>query len=213
MIPTSGDRRLRRSGPWAGVLRYWWPVAVLATVTGFLQLGGPGFRQHLAYARAAWLEGEPWRLFTAHLVHLGWAHWALNVAALAVIWAGFGRQLLRPCLALVLGGAAVGVGLGLAWLSPAVGGYVGLSGVLHGLFAAAGVWTLSQRMLLGVVLLSGLGVKLGAEQMLGAAPASQALVGAPVIVDAHLYGAAAGALVAAACALGSRRPRPIGPSG
>jgi len=30
-------------------------------------------------------QGEVWRLFTGHIVHLNWSHWALNMAGLAIV--------------------------------------------------------------------------------------------------------------------------------
>jgi rhomboid family GlyGly-CTERM serine protease len=175
------------------------PAVVPALVTGLIQLAPAAAKGQLAYRRAAVLEGEIWRLFTAHLVHLGWAHWAMNALAWAVLWLVFAERLARPCLVAVGLLAALAVGLGLLWGTPQVDGYVGLSGMLHGVFAAAGLWTLRERPWPAVALLLGLAAKLGWEQFHGASAASQALVGAAVIVDAHVYGALGGAVAAALC--------------
>ena len=55
-------------------------LIVVVMVLGGLALGGERLRMLLQYDRAALAAGEWWRLVTAHLVHLGWDHLALNVA-------------------------------------------------------------------------------------------------------------------------------------
>ncbi len=211
MIPTSPGWQ---SAPPArgGALGRWWPPLALALGTALLQGVPSALRAQLSYDRVAVLEGQGWRLFTAHLVHLGWVHWAMNMAALLIVWAWLDGRLLRPCLGAVILVSAAAVGLGLLWLAPAVGGYVGLSGVLHGIFAAAGVWTLHGRPLAGLGLLGLLALKLAGEQVLGGSAVSEGAIGAPVIVEAHLYGALGGALAAGLCAVRTRAGWVTGPS-
>ncbi len=191
-----------------------WPALLPAGITGLIQLAPAALRSTLAYRRTEVLEGELWRLFTAHLVHGGWGHWAMNALAWGVLWLLFAERLARPCLGGVLAVSALCVGLGLLWLVPQVSGYVGLSGVLHGVFAAAALWTWSDRPWLGAGLLGGLAGKLGWEQLAGASAASEALAGIPVIVDAHGFGALGGALAVGLCAAGGWwRRRLTAPSG
>lgn len=187
-----------RLGPAAAVVA---PVLVTASVQSLPESA----RLALAYRRTAVLDGEAWRLFTAHLLHTGWGHWAMNVLAWGVLWLLFRDRLARPCLAGVAVASAGAVGLGLLLCSPGVAGYVGLSGVLHGVFAAAAVWSLKGPRWRGAALAAALAVKLGWEQLRGAAAATEALVGAPVIVEAHLYGAVGGAAAAALCLAAARR--------
>lgn len=135
---------------------------------------------------------EPWRLFGAHFVHLGWIHLWMNLAGLAVLWMLLGDTI-RPALwASGVLCIALGVSLGLLCCSPAVTWYVGFSGVLHGLFAAGAVANIRRLPALGAALLVALTAKLVLEQVAGEDTLTQGLIGGAVIVDAHLYGAVAG---------------------
>jgi rhomboid family GlyGly-CTERM serine protease len=182
-----------------------WPVAaVLVAVALALALMGAPATQALRYERHAVLAGQVWRLISAHLVHLGWVHAALNAVALAGIawllgplhtsrrWAG---------LALV---CALGVSLGLWAFSPRIDWYVGLSGVIHGLAAAGAATLLRQDRTGGRLWLAALAVKLAWEQWQGPASGSLPWLAGATIVDAHLYGAVAG--LAGSLALARRDP-------
>jgi hypothetical protein len=94
---------------------------------------------------------------------------------------------------LILGLSVVGVDAGLWLLSSTTQWYVGSSGLLHGVLAAGAVAHLRSRQPDGWVLVLFLGGKLVYEQSAGALPLT---AGGAVIVDAHLYGAVAGALAA-----------------
>jgi rhomboid family GlyGly-CTERM serine protease len=178
-----------------------WPLALATIVAAGAALAvlGPDAAAALRYERAA-LSREPWRLVTAHLVHFDLLHHAMNAAGLAVLWWLFARDARpRQWLAAVVA-SAVTVDLGLWFLRPDLGWYVGASGVLHGLWAAAGVAALSRWRLEGVVTLTLLAAKLAYERM--GEPLGAGLDAAlPVIVDAHLYGAVGGLAAAAAMRL------------
>lgn len=139
------------------------------------------------------VAAEPWRLLTGQLVHLGWVHLGLNLAGLGLAWAWFGGVLqgrggLAACLA-----SGVAVVLGLTFATPALHWYAGLSGVLHGLVAAGALASLRRRPGVASAVLALLAAKLAAE-MLGQGSAGTArLIGGPVVVAAHLYGALGGA--------------------
>jgi rhomboid family GlyGly-CTERM serine protease len=186
MQPKIAPKRLQSLPTWAlpaGIAA----LCVLVTIVD----GGNALR----YERAQ-LGAEPWRLVTAHVVHLGWMHLALNLAGLAAIWALLGA-LLRPGAWLVvflLG--ALGVSGGLWILDPGVEWYVGLSGVLHGMFAAGAIAGLRRAPLFHSILLAGVVAKVAWEQFVGTDVGSGHLVGGEVIVDAHLYGLLAGLALA-----------------
>jgi rhomboid family GlyGly-CTERM serine protease len=181
------------------------PVAaglVLAAV--LVAVAGEPAGRMLRYERDAVLGGEAWRLLTGHLVHLGAAHLALNAAGGALLVALLGRAY-RPAqwLALALV-ASLGVSAGLLLGSPHVAWYVGLSGVLHGMFAAGATALAAARVRAGPLLLLVLAAKLAWEQATDGAGIDR-LLGGTVIVDAHLYGALAG--LAGALALARARAR------
>jgi rhomboid family GlyGly-CTERM serine protease len=148
---------------------------------------------------------ESWRVLTAHLVHLGWAHTIMNLAALWLIAWLFGR-LFSPRNWLWLGMAtALGISAGLWWFSPEIDWYVGISGVLHGFTMAAAIILVAHRIAAGYLVLLMVGGKIFWEQASGALPMTAMTSGGAVVVDSHLYGALVGALVSIAIVLNDRR--------
>lgn len=133
-------------------------------------------------------HGEWWRIVTGNLTHTNFAHLAMNLAGLWVI--GF---IFRPStrnfaivfflLCLLVGGLNLFSSLSI---------YVGLSGVLHGLF---GFWALREVFegrRSGLLLVLGLMAKVAWEQFYGPSSSTAAMIGAKVAVDAHLFGALGG---------------------
>lgn len=168
---------------------------------------GLGWVEDLRYERAMLLDGEIWRLVTGNLTHLGWSHLALNGAGLIMIWLFFENEFSAPQWLLLLLACGLGVTVGLFWLNPQLVWYVGLSGLLHGLFIAGAIQTFRAEPLFSSVMLGGFAAKLTYEQFRGALPSTAELSGGPVVVDAHLYGAIAG-LIAGLILLGWRSRRP-----
>ncbi len=173
-------------------------VCALLAAPALLGAGGVA---RLRYDRQAIVGGEWWRLVTGNLVHFDLAHLAMNLAGLVLLWWLFvGDARPRDWLAVAVV-AALAVGLGLLVFDPALDWYVGLSGVEHGWWAAAGVFALRRWRLEGLVTLALLLAKTAAEQLHGPflGPALEPRL--PVVVDAHLYGAVAGLATAAALRL------------
>lgn len=170
----------------------WRLPAILAVLSLIVMLGGDDLARWLRYDRAAILDGQWWRVLTAHLCHLSWPHLAMNLAGLALIWALFARFLSTGIWLVTVVVSALAVGLGLLAFNPEIQWYVGLSGVLHGMFLAGLLACLLAGYRLELLLLVLVAGKLGWEQAYGALPGSADLAGGPVVVDAHLYGALAG---------------------
>ncbi|MEN8166287.1 MAG: rhombosortase [Pseudomonadota bacterium] len=150
----------------------------------------------LEYQRQAIGGGEPWRLVSGHLMHLGWGHLLMNLLGFWLIWQLFLRQDSR--LSVCIGGLlllTLGISLGLYLFSPGIAWYRGLSGVLHGVL----LWSLLREMkphpLSSSILLGLLMAKLLWEQTSGPIPGSETVAQGRVIVDAHLYGGLSGALL------------------
>lgn len=153
-------------------------------------------RDGLRYERAALAAGQWWRLGTAHLVHLGWAHLAMNLAGLTGLWLLYVERARAGQWALVAAGSALAIGAGLYFYVPDVGWYVGLSGVLHGVWAAAAVamWPVSRlESLAALALLAG---RLLLEWHYGALSAGPGST-LPVVTAAHRFGALGGVCCAA----------------
>jgi rhomboid family GlyGly-CTERM serine protease len=158
-----------------------------------IQSGGATAQLALRYDRDALAAGQWWRLLTGHLIHLGFEHAVLDVAGLVLMWALFARDYSARGWSLIIGLSVLGVDAGLWLLSSTTQWYVGSSGVLHGVLAAGTLAHLRRGEAEGWVLALLLIGKLIYEQSLGALPLTS---GGAVIVDAHLYGAVAGAVAA-----------------
>jgi rhomboid family GlyGly-CTERM serine protease len=180
-------------------------VIVMLVVCAVLALGGDQMRELARYDRAALGVGEYWRLVSGHLVHLGWGHLWPNLAALIVI-ALLLEGTFRSIDWVVIGlASAAAIDVGLLTVDTEVEWYVGLSGVLHGFVAGGALGLVLQRQALGAVLGIGVAAKLAFEQTFGPVPFTAASVGGPVIVSAHLFGAAGGLLAAAVLQVLRRR--------
>jgi rhomboid family GlyGly-CTERM serine protease len=167
------------------------PLAI--TVISFIVvLSGTTGSTLLRYDRDAILAGELWRLLTGHFVHLGWKHFIMNIAGLVLIWLLFGRFLttLKWITCIVIN--ALLISAGFLVLNPELHWYVGLSGVLHGMFVCGAIASIATGYRAEALLLLLLVGKLIWEQLAGALPGSAAFAGGAVVVDAHLYGAMIG---------------------
>ena len=171
--------------------------AILIFLVLVMQLSGEAGFILLQYQREKILSGELWRLLSGHLVHLSWSHMWMNLIALVLISLIFKKYFAEKVWWWLLGASVLGVDLGLLLFNPEISWYVGLSGVLHGIFTGLAVlsWRCNKgsggRLFLFVLV-----VKLAVEQWSGTLPGSAELSGGRVIVDAHMYGAIAGGLAA-----------------
>lgn len=150
----------------------------------------------LRYDRAALQHAEAWRLLTGHLVHANLAHCALNLAVLFAILAIFANQITARGLAVAVFILSLTVSGGLYFLSSEIQWYIGLSGVLHGVFALyalSAALTGSRIHALATLALVG---KVTYELIAGPGEDIKALIGMNVIVDAHLYGMVGGLVIA-----------------
>ncbi|MCG7877288.1 MAG: rhombosortase [Candidatus Thiodiazotropha endolucinida] len=153
------------------------------------------FITKLQYQRIHITDGELWRLFSAHLTHLGWGHLIMNLAGFWLILALFPKTQppLRCMILLVL--LILGTSIGLWLFSPEVTWYRGLSGVLHGLLCWGALKQLKEQPGVSFFILTFVVIKLIWEQWQGPLPGSESLAAGNVIVDAHLYGAVTGVIL------------------
>jgi rhomboid family GlyGly-CTERM serine protease len=166
-----------------------------------LESTGDAGRLLLRYQRDAIVAGEWWRFVTGHLVHLGWAHLALNLVGLLLMWALFIPDYTPRQWLLITVASVAAIDAGFLLFNPELDWYVGLSGVLHGVMAAGTLAHLRRRepdaWILAVFLIG----KLAYEQFIGVMPYSMKSAGGPVVVDAHLYGTIGALIVAAPMAI------------
>jgi rhomboid family GlyGly-CTERM serine protease len=164
------------------------PLALMALILA-LGLGGEPVRAALRYDAPAIASGEWWRLLTGNFVHLGWWHLFLNEMGLLVLvllcperlsWAVWARRVV------LLG---IGMSLGLYFLVPTTRWYVGMSGVIHGLFLLGLVRpALRERDLIAAGCIAYLVGKILWELHAGAPVSDEQAIGGKVLVESHLYG-------------------------
>lgn len=88
--------------------------------------------------------------------------------------------------------SALAVGLGLIAFSPDISWYVGVSGVLFGMFSAGALRVFRRRPLWSAGLLLGMSGILAWSLYAGALPGETLGLGGKVVPQAHLYGALGG---------------------
>ena len=170
-------------------------LALLAAVLLLLapELDGPAAREWFRYDRAGLRAGEGWRLLSAHFVHLDLEHAVLNSLGVVLMWALFARDYRPGRWLTIYLGSALAVGAGLWFFSPEIEWYVGASGALHGVMTAGTLAHLRRGDLDGWILAAFIVVKLTYEQYVGALPFEEQSL---TVVDAHLYGAIGGVVLA-----------------
>lgn len=167
----------------------WIPPLVLMALILAIGSGGEAVRDALRYDAPAIAAGEPWRLFTGNLVHLGWWHLFLNELGLLVLVLLCPDALPASVWARRVLLIGLGMGCGLFFLVPSVTWYVGMSGVIHGLFVLGlGRQLVMQRDLIAAGCLAYLLGKVGWELYSGAPVSDEEAIGGQVLVESHLYG-------------------------
>jgi len=171
-------RRIRQSSDW----RY---LATVIPVMVLLQAIGP---EYFRYQQEAVAEGQLWRILTAHWVHVGWMHLLLNSLSLVICvsltepgWSAR-RWLL---VTIVMG---LGISLLLMLNNPEVVDYAGHSGILYGLYVLGAISLFPRDRLVAVLVIAAIVIKVLMEQFSFYDFNTGSLIGARVIVDAHLYG-------------------------
>lgn len=178
------------------LLRDNWFALLIAGTALAVALAGEHAALWLRYDRSAIQHGQWWRLLTGNFVHLGWSHLWLNLAGWLLVWLLFKTHVPVKAWGIATVFCSLGVGLGLLWGSPHLSWYVGLSGVLHGYFVIGALLSIRLGYRFELLLLALVIGKLIWEQNVGPLPGSEKYSGGHVVVDAHLYGAISGALLA-----------------
>lgn len=174
------------------------PATLLfALAFSLLIIGLQTFQPALLYQREAILTGEAWRLWSGNLVHTNTYHMLLNLAGLWILLLLCGPAMpLKLLISSIFLATTVVGGAMLLW-HPDIHWYAGLSGVLYGLFVVGAVCLALAGERLSFIAMLGLIVfKLGSSWLGDSDTATEAMIEARIVDEAHLYGAAAGIIIA-----------------
>lgn len=160
----------------------------------------------LVFDRTDIENGQWWRIFTGHFDHTNLNHLLLNLAGLIMLWALHGDHYRHGLFAAVFLVSAIATSLGIYYFDPDMNRYVGLSGVLHGVFVFGAIADIRTGEKTGYLLLIGIIAKIIYEQVEGASEDMVDLIGASVAIDAHLFGAIGG-LIAGLIWLAFNKPK------
>ena len=140
-------------------------------------------------------DQQPILALSHAFVHLNAQHLILNISGLVFIYLIFPSAFKSLLWIIALAASAVASAYGIFYYSPETDWLVGLSGALHGLFVYAAL-----RSRASIAWLVAIIIKLVIEQMPSLMPTNnltqmtEQFISNPVIVDAHLWGAAGGLL-------------------
>lgn len=149
----------------------------------------------MAYDRAAVNSGEIWRLFTPNFVHLGVWHTLLNMAGLWFTMLLFIHLLKNSDWLIWFSLLFLGNIIGLHLWVPSLEHYVGMSGALYGLIAAAATAELRLGVKLSGLLLIIVAVKIFLPQIMGIENGYDEWLGGRVIEEAHIIGFIEGVII------------------
>jgi rhomboid family GlyGly-CTERM serine protease len=171
------------------------PMAISAIMTAILLSGQTGV-MNLSYDRASIFNGELWRIFTSHMVHINGSHFTLNIVGLIVVFFLFGHLFRSFYWIMGIVGCMSAISLCQLLFCKELEWYMGFSGVLHGLFVMGVMGEIRRKRSVCCLGLFLIAVKLAAEQFYGPSSGTMDLIKAPIIVNAHFIGAVAGGLFA-----------------
>jgi len=171
--------------------------------------------QWFALDRSGLAAGEYWRFWTGQLVHSSWAHLWMNMLGLVILQQLFGTEL--RLLVWLWGFAVLSLVIGVCWLAfddrgwlPFIGYdyVVGLSALLHGLYAFGACLAMRRDSLLAAAALLVIGGKVVWELVNGPSAYTSGLIDLPVASSTHFYGFVGGLVLGAAMTVSANRARP-----
>ncbi|NKF52582.1 rhombosortase [Shewanella sp. WXL01] len=144
----------------------------------------------LAYRRDKIEFWQVWRLVTGNFLHTNLWHLLMNLAGLWIIV--FLHEIHYKHhvekLVLLIFSLCLFEGVGLFFLYPDLNGFVGLSGILHGLFAFGAIMDVRKGFRSGYLLLIGVIMKVMYEQYFGSLQGMSSLIEARVATESHFVG-------------------------
>jgi rhomboid family GlyGly-CTERM serine protease len=168
---------------------------LIVIISIILALTEPMSSNLFAYDRNQLNNFQWWRLITGHFLHTNTTHLLLNTTGLVLLWALHGHYYKIPRYLIQFWVLCLGTSIGLYCFAPQMQWYVGLSGVLHGLFVIGAYFDIRQKFKTGWLMLMGVWLKVIHEQIYGASEDVAELIAANVAIDAHLFGTITGCII------------------
>ncbi|WP_153913183.1 rhombosortase [Shewanella sp. TC10] len=190
---------MARSNKSAGTYYFAIMVSVCCCVLFVLSIspiGAIDVNNTLSYRYDNISDGQYWRIISGNLLHTNLWHLLMNLAGFWVIlflhemhYKGSASKFISLFFSLCLF-----EGLGLYHFYPELKGYVGLSGLLHGLFTFGALLDIRKGYFSGYLLLIGVFAKVGYEMYFGASESVSAIINARVATESHFIGVISGLL-------------------
>jgi len=169
-------------------------TAIILTLSLLLYFWQSETNAWFAYYHSELAKGQVWRLITAHFCHTNGYHLLMNAIGLVVVTTLFIDTFKKYRLLPLFAFSGAFICFILFFFEKNIQSYVGLSGVLHGLFAFAVCDELKRREKWGMILGLGFICKIMWEQINGPSASTESLIAARVLINAHLYGAISGVI-------------------
>ncbi|MCF2949010.1 rhombosortase [Paraglaciecola aquimarina] len=166
-------------------------ISLLAILLWLLE---PASHEIFPYDRTAIINGQWWRVISGHFLHTNIMHLVLNITGLILLWALHGHYYNYQTFGIIIL-LCLGTSLGIFIFANELLWYVGLSGILHGLFIFGAYWDISKNMKTGWLLFIIVWLKVLHEQIVGPSDDIQKLIEANVAIDAHLFGTISGTII------------------
>ncbi len=150
---------------------------------------GSYLNKYLIYDRNLIAEYELWRLITGNLLHTNINHLIMNLLALLLLFNLYIKNFSFLSYISLFIFCSLGVTIGIFFFAPSIIKYVGLSGVLHGIFVYGSYLDIKKGFRSSWFLFFAVWIKIIYEQVFGANESLSELINASVAIEAHLYGA------------------------
>lgn len=174
-------------------LKPWWLSISVLTTIAILNYLPDDLAQQLKLVHEPIRQGQWWRLYSCHLLHLSFNHCLLNFAGYFFLHFSFRKEISisKELTSLVI--CASGVGIGLYCFNPEMYSYVGLSGVIYGLMTSYLLIGFLSSPGFSLTILGYLIYKFFFEVIQGSGSSEvEHFIGGKVATDSHLYGAISG---------------------
>ena len=160
---------------------------IITLISFVVMVFDPSSTDILRYQSEQVSNGQIWRLITANVCHSNWNHWALNIVGLWLMDI-FYRPVLSVSIRTKLMLFCMLFNVVLLHYLISIDWYVGLSGALHGYLIGGALLSWNKAKLLNFAIITVTTAKLIIESYWQINSATEELIGANVLEEAHSFG-------------------------